>query len=149
MMPTDPVVLRDYHAQPLTPRFSCSTFVAMAWALTAHRLIIRSLRRNGSTATVIAPPRWLPSGARRGVDAALRRLEPTCLERSLVMQTWLDSQGVFADVVVGVDARSEFAAHAWLDFETTSALTDQFSIIHRIAPPGYHSNPGDNPAEDD
>jgi hypothetical protein len=47
----------------------------------------------------------------------LRRLEPSCLERALVLQRWLAAHGEPRVVVIGVTAAQDFRAHAWLDGE--------------------------------
>ena len=76
------------------------------------------------------PP--LPYRAVRGVNAVLRRRQPTCLERSLIMQRWLASQGSVRDVVIGVSGPSEdFGAHAWLDGET-DAESHAFHELTRV-----------------
>jgi transglutaminase superfamily protein len=65
----------------------------------------------------VAPPPALPRTAERGVQAVLRRVPNTCLERALVLQQWLLSQGDRRQVVVGVTSAEGFQAHAWLEGE--------------------------------
>nr|WP_231839615.1 asparagine synthase-related protein [Blastococcus saxobsidens] len=108
---------------------------AAAWTAWAVWRTRRSLKSAGLQAVVPdVPP--LPPGARRGVFAVLRRLEPTCLERSLVEQAWLAVNGVRCDVVVGVarpEARVE--AHAWLAGDALpSRAANGYSEIHRLPP---------------
>ena len=94
------------------------------WALRAVRGVRRDLRARPLDAVRVPVPRGLPPRAGRGVFAVLRRLEPTCLERSLVLQRWLAAHGDERTVVIGVTAPTdEFRAHAWLEGE---------------AAPGYH-----------
>jgi Transglutaminase-like superfamily len=64
------------------------------------------------------PP--VPARARAGaagMESVLRRAGATCLERSVVRQAWLAAAGDRRDVVIGVTAARDFAAHAWLDGE--------------------------------
>jgi hypothetical protein len=84
----------------------------------ALRRTRRSLRHDRLTdIQVVSPPR-LPRSAGRGVRAVLRRTDPTCLERALVLQAWDAAQGERRDVVIGVNGTgAAFAAHAWLDGE--------------------------------
>jgi hypothetical protein len=97
-------------------RYDVSTLRAAAWAARALRATRRDLARHGlEGARVIAPPA-LPSHARRGVLAIIRRKPNTCLERALVLQRWEAAHGAGADVVIGVPGRSQdFVAHAWLE----------------------------------
>jgi hypothetical protein len=61
----------------------------------------------------------------------LRRLEPSCLGRALVLQRWLASQGALREVVIGVTAPgADFRAHAWLDGESAP----DFQEITRATP---------------
>lgn len=125
-----------YRTTPLTPRWSLPSLRAAGWAAWAVWHTRRSLRSAGLGATVPAVPE-LPPGARRGVYAVLRRLDPTCLERSLVEQAWLAVNGVDCDVVVGV-ARpgSTLKAHAWLAGDALpEPSANGYSEIHRLPPP--------------
>jgi hypothetical protein len=101
------------------------------WTARALKRVRRQLR--GGTldeVTVTAPPA-LPGSAQRGVDAVLRRVPATCLERSLVLQRWLAAHGRSLDVVIGVRAPSTgFTAHAWLEGETAG----DFDELLRLAP---------------
>lgn len=125
----------EYQAVPRLPRFNIQVLRAAFWTARACRTTRKALPVSGVN-TVVDPPASLPVGSRRGVDAVLRRLSPTCLERSLVQQRWLASHGVDAEVVIGVHRESsDFKAHAWLDHETNSALLAQYSIIHRLQAP--------------
>lgn len=71
----------------------------------------------------------LPSAAGRGVQAVLRRTRWSCLERAVVRQRWLASQGSARDLVIGVSAGPPFEAHAWLEGDpaTDSAAYEELS----------------------
>jgi hypothetical protein len=80
-------------------------------------------------------PPHLGGGAGRGVAGALSRLSPTCLERALVLQAWLASEGTMRDVIIGLppDGMKSQPAHAWVDgTESRSAAT--FLELHRLPP---------------
>jgi hypothetical protein len=68
--------------------------------------------------------------------AALSRLKPTCLERALVLQAWLASQGTARDVVIGVprDGMKAGPAHAWVD-GTDTVSAEEYVELHRLRPP--------------
>ena len=88
------------------------------WAWRAVRCVRRDLKRRPLANVHVPAPRALPARAGRGVLAVLRRLEPTCLERSLVLQRWLAAHGDARPVVVGVRSpAAAFSAHAWLEGE--------------------------------
>lgn len=127
-----------YRRTPLTGRLSPATWRAAWWAARSVRSARTALRADGVRAVVAAPPA-LPAGARRGVDAVLRRLEPTCLERCLVLQAWLAAHRVPCEVVVGIAAGAAGAAgvraHAWLDVEAHDAVARRYREIHRLSPP--------------
>ena len=106
---------------------------AAGWAALAVRSARRQLRGRPVHAVRVPDPPALPRRAERGVNAVLRRLEPSCLERSLVLQRWLAAQGEQRTVVVGVSSPREFRAHAWLDGEPLPAGTE-FHEIARLAP---------------
>jgi len=80
----------------------------------------------------VRPP-TLPATAIRGVEATLRRSQPTCLEAALVRQRWLEAQGVRRDVVIGVTAPSAgFKAHAWLDDPGEFATGQRWQELTRL-----------------
>jgi hypothetical protein len=63
----------------------------------------------------------------------MSRLSPSCIERSLVNQSWLSAHGTYVDVIVGVPrtGMSNGDAHAWLDtYEDFNH--EKFVEIHRI-----------------
>lgn len=92
------------------------TLRAALWAVRALRRTRRALKRGPVTEIRLGRPPTLPASAWRGVRAVLRRSDPTCLERALVLQSWAVAQGEPRDVVIGVNGTGEqFAAHAWLD----------------------------------
>jgi transglutaminase superfamily protein len=99
-------------------KFDPASLRAAWWALVALRKTRRALRYDRVTDIVVGAPPPLPAGAGRGVRAVLRRWEPTCLERALVLQAWDMAHGEPRDVVIGVDGKGDrFTAHAWLEGE--------------------------------
>lgn len=118
----------------LRAALSPSFLLGAAWAAVAVAQVRRRLRAGALAVAVVRPP-IVNRGAGRGVRAVLGRLQPTCLERSLVLQRWLASTGVRRDVLVGVRRTPEggFSAHAWLDGEPGG---DQGHLeLHRLPPP--------------
>jgi hypothetical protein len=107
------------------------------WAMVAAMVVRRRLRRDGVKAKAPRPPR-LGRVAGRGVMGALKRLDPTCLEKALVQQAWLAWQGVALDVVIGVPLDGNISkrtpAHAWVD-GTDAVSPSVFQELHRLPPP--------------
>jgi len=90
---------------------------------------------------VLREPPPLAWEASRGVTAVLRRQRPTCLERAVVLQRWLASQGRYHDVVLGVTGPSAgFRAHAWVD--GVEAEPAPFQELHRLPAPVGAGAPG-------
>jgi hypothetical protein len=112
---------------------SPSCVSTMVWAVFALSMTRRRVRRDGLHGSP-PPSTWLPARGEPGVAAVLNRLEPTCLERSLVLQRWLADHGHPLDVIIGVKADPEVRAHAWLEPEHHDGYTD----LHRLAPPARH-----------
>jgi hypothetical protein len=105
------------------------------WAWRALR-IARARLRDGEMRDIALPsPPALPARASRAVGLVLYREHPSCLERALVLQCWLDAQGLSRDVIVGTEgsARAGFAAHAWLEGEPQPAGRNYVEIA-RLAP---------------
>jgi hypothetical protein len=123
-------------------RLRPSVLAGALWATVAAWLVRRRLRRDGVRARVAPPPR-LGRGAGRGVMGALKRLEPTCLEKALVQQAWLVSQGVALDVVIGVPLDGSISkdtpAHAWVD-GTDAVSPAGYHELHRLAPPSLRKS---------
>ena len=108
---------------------------AAAWTWRAVRSARRQLRRSGYEGLRLPAVPGVPASASRGVDAVLRRLPSTCLERAVVLQRWRAAQGDPHDVVVGVrGTRERFRAHAWLDDERPGAETEGFEELVRLRP---------------
>jgi hypothetical protein len=102
-----------------------------AWAVPAVAVTKRRLARHGTRTRAPRAPR-LGQGSLRGVMAVIGRLEPTCLERSLVLQSYLRAQGVEREVVIGVRTGTDgFAAHAWLAGEE-EGYGAGYEEIHRL-----------------
>jgi hypothetical protein len=113
-------------------RLDVATLRAAWWAVTALRSTRIALRTRRIADIVVRRPPPLPPHAARGVEAVLRRVSSTCLERALVLQRWLSEHGLEKDVIVGVTGRQDFRAHAWLEGETVDA---QFQELTRLRPP--------------
>lgn len=111
-----------------------STARGALWAARALHSTRRDLRRRGLAAVAVPPPPALPSGARRGVMVVLSHSSPTCLERALVLQRWLASQGIPRDVVIGISGRGKsFAAHAWIEGESGGEGFNEISRYRAVA----------------
>ncbi len=121
-------------------KFHPSVLAGALWATFAAFVVHRRLERLGLKATVPPPPR-LSRRAGRGVAGALRRLEPTCLEKALVQQAWLASHGVMKEVVIGVppDGMHKDPAHAWVDGIDALSPT-RYVELHRLPPPSFSHN---------
>jgi hypothetical protein len=129
-------VYRRLNAERKLGRTSPHTLRAAWWTLRSVRRARRDLKLRGLATTVSAPPASLPWGSRTGVNGVLNRLEPTCLERALVLQAWLHAHRVDRDVVIGVKgAQGEVRAHAWLDGIGDRDEGTRYSEIHRLAAP--------------
>jgi hypothetical protein len=118
-------------------RFSIPALRGAAWALRALRSVRTQVGHSGlSASNRLPPPPQLPPGAVRGVNAVLRRRRASCLERSLVLQTWLASRGERRDLVIGVTPPDDqFQAHAWLEGEEQCHEEEFHHLIRRPAPP--------------
>ena len=116
-------------------KYTPTTLRAALWTALSLRRARRLLKAEGLHARIPPPPR-LPFGASRGVNAVLRRTEPTCLERATVLQTWLAAHGHLVDIVIGVrSSDGRMAAHAWIDSGGQSTDGADFEEITRIRPP--------------
>jgi hypothetical protein len=89
------------------------------WAWRALRSVRVQLRAGRMRDVEVPAPPRVRASATRAVRVVLAREEPSCLERALVLQRWLLTQGIARDVVVGTSGASAgtFEAHAWLDGE--------------------------------
>ena len=104
------------------------------WAHRALRAVHEDLRANGLGFAAPPAPPQLPTRARRGVLALLRRQKSTCLERALVLQRWDSAHGLERDVIIAVRGPTmDFSAHAWVDGEPDTAA-DTFAELMRLAP---------------
>lgn len=67
------------------------------------------------------------------MEVALRLCRATCLQSSLIRQSWYAQHGIPQDVVIGVaGAGDAFKAHAWL--ERPGQLTETaYSEIWRLS----------------
>jgi hypothetical protein len=76
----------------------------------------------------------LPASAKRGVNAALRLLRASCLDRATVFQAWYLAHGEERDLVIGVTAPSTgFTAHAWLEGEPPCHSEGFYELTRRPA----------------
>jgi hypothetical protein len=100
------------------------------WTVRAVRRARRALRRRGLNGFSVADPPQLPPEATRGVEAILRRMPPTCLERALVLQRWYARQGEPRDVVIGVRGPTrDFQAHAWLEGDPVATRYEELMRV--------------------
>lgn len=108
---------------------------AALWAARSVRSARSQLRRSGYEGLALPPVPPLPASASRGVDAILRRLPATCLERAVILQSWRASHGDPRDVVVGIRGTHEdFRAHAWLDDERPGPEVGEYRELVRLRP---------------
>ena len=104
------------------------------WTHRALRRVHEDLHTNGLDFGPPPKPPRLPTRARRGVLAVLRRQHSTCLERALVLQRWHSAHGQDRDVIIAVKGPSlDFEAHAWLDGEPDGDI-ESFAELMRLAP---------------
>jgi hypothetical protein len=116
-------------------RIDLPTLRAAAWTVRALRQVRKSLARDGLDGTQVKPPPRLPASARRGVIAAMRRRETTCLERALVLQRWEAAHGAPSDVIIAVGKPTdEFGAHAWLE-SLPDGDVDAYAELMRLPAP--------------
>lgn len=109
------------------------TLRAFWWTDRALRAARRGLGSGHMSGIDLPTVPRLPAKARRGVEARFRLRRHTCLERALVRQRFLASQGARQDVVIGVRPTSSgFDAHAWLDGEE-DPVAGQFLELTRIS----------------
>ncbi|MBV9801670.1 MAG: lasso peptide biosynthesis protein [Solirubrobacterales bacterium] len=104
------------------------------WANRALIAARRALARGEVRGIELPVPPRLADSAIRGVDALLRRRQPSCLERALVRQRWLAAHGEPHAIAIGVTSPSQgFAAHAWLvgEHDPQSAI---FHELTRLEP---------------
>jgi Transglutaminase-like superfamily len=67
------------------------------------------------------------------MEAALSRLQATCLEAAVVRQRWLAAHGDLRDIVIGVlpSGLRDNPAHAWVD-GTDSRAASAYLELHRL-----------------
>jgi hypothetical protein len=120
---------------------------AAAWAVHVrfqigrqlHKVSVEHLERP-------AAPR-LGLDATRGVRVALLMTKATCLERSLVYQSWFAAHGIDRDVVIGVTSpKPGFRAHAWLEEPGQLTELDYTAITRLPARVGVLTREGDEMA---
>jgi hypothetical protein len=92
-----------------------ATLRAIWWTARTLRNLRRRLPEEGLDARVPPPPP-VPDHAIRGVSGLLAKVaRASCLERALILQSWLASHGRPYTIAVGVAVDGGFAAHAWLE----------------------------------
>jgi Transglutaminase-like superfamily len=101
------------------------------WTDRALRRARAQLSEGELRSVPLPPPPRLP-GHGNGVRLVLRRRNPSCLERSLVLQRWLAAHGDPRDVVIGTTGVAGFEAHAWLDGEEAGVA--RYTEITRLPP---------------
>jgi hypothetical protein len=110
-----------------------AALLGAAWAAVALPVARRRLKRKGLQGRVPRAPRWAPGGV-RGVAAVLRRGDATCLERSLILQRWLEAHGQTVDVLIGVGRQSDAVGfHAWID--GVDRDDGEHRVMLRLGPP--------------
>lgn len=108
-----------------------------------HR-VRRQLARTGLDRVRLAAPPPGTADDHGILLAVLRRVDATCLERSLVRQRWYAAQRVSRTLVIGVIAPSAgFRAHAWLDGDPEAPQPGMVEIMRRPPPPDWLAGPPD------
>jgi hypothetical protein len=105
------------------------------WAWRALRETRAQLRAGEVRGVRVPAAPRVPQSAGRAVRLVLAREDPSCLERSLVLQRWLLAHGDARDVVIGTsgNASNDFTAHAWLEGEPDPEAPGYVELI-RLAP---------------
>ena len=102
------------------------------WVLSSCSTAKRQLRVNGSARVLLRRPPVAGSRYTKLVERVLWYRRTTCLVRSCVLQQWLEANGEYLDVVIGVTSpETGFRAHAWLD--RGACEFTEFTEISRIA----------------
>jgi hypothetical protein len=110
---------------------------AAFWAIRAWRRARNIVNESGVADLRLPRAPHLGLEATTGVDAILRRTDPTCLVRSAVLQRWFADQGDFRELVIGVTAPKQgFRAHAWLE-PPGDATASEYVEVMRL--PAMHS----------
>jgi hypothetical protein len=126
-------VRRARTALRLLRRGDVATLRAVLWSGRELRRLRRVLPHGGLGRVSLRRPPPLPDRAVRGVEALARARNATCLERSLILQSWLAARGREHEIVIGVATpENGFHAHAWLqgyDDESTGAGYDVLTRI--------------------
>lgn len=88
---------------------------SFVWALKELRSVHRRLPVDGTRTRVPAAEGMGPRGW-WGVRCAIAALNPTCLERALLLQAWRGGYTEAPDVVIGVrKGVNDVEAHAWVE----------------------------------
>jgi hypothetical protein len=106
------------------------TIVAAWWTGRQLVAVRRQFGRVPYDRLRVSPPPPLSPRAGRGVDAVLRLVPATCLQRALVAQRWLQACGVERDVVIGVTGSAGFRAHAWIEGESAPVEYRELTRLH-------------------
>jgi hypothetical protein len=106
------------------------------WTWRALRSARAQLRGGAVRDVVLLDPPRVAGRATRAVKVVLKRQDPSCFERALVLQRWLAAHGIPKDLIVGTQgsASSGFKAHAWLEGESLPA-GEQYAELLRLPPP--------------
>lgn len=108
---------------------------AMWWAHRALRRVREDLKRDGVRTVAAPPPAGLAGESGRYVSMWLRLRHASCLERCVVLQSWLVAHGNPVPVAIGVGTKDDaFAAHAWLPGFDPPDQGVGFTEITRIEP---------------
>lgn len=106
---------------------------SFGWAVRQLRSVHRRLPIEGTETRIRRPVRPGPHGW-WGVRLAIFVVNPTCLERSLLLQSWMGAYGDAPDVVIGVRSGSNgVEAHAWIEHRDPW-FDPTYSELTRLAP---------------
>lgn len=117
------------------PRGLLISVQAYLWARRELVEVKRRLQDEG-VRTRVRPPAGLAPRGDRGLNRALGKVSPTCLERALVLQAWLAAYREPPDVVIGVrKGETVVEAHAWVDGTDDPWFDPSYEELTRLSMP--------------
>lgn len=103
------------------------------WAVRQLRAVHKRLPVVGTVTRVPRPARPGPRGW-WGIRLAILATHPTCLERALLLQSWMGTYRAAPDVVIGVrNGTNGVQAHAWVE-DRDPWFDPSYSELTRLAP---------------